>query len=106
MGGMFNSMHSNDLFEYTKNEPLKTEMFAVLIVIINYIVMSFISLIVSLIVQYGHNLGITNQNESQYKGIFYILIILTCLNFALLVEKKSNSGKNEKNIKENIKLSK
>ena len=50
MGGLLNSMHSNDLFEYTKNDPFKTEMFAVLILITNYVISSIISLVVSLII--------------------------------------------------------
>ena len=53
MGGLFNSMHSNDLFEYTKNDVAKTEMFAVLILITNYVITSGASLLASVVIHYG-----------------------------------------------------
>lgn len=52
IGGLFNSMHSNDLFIYTKNDPLKTEMFAVIILITNYILTGLTSFIMGWIVQH------------------------------------------------------
>ncbi len=52
IGGLFNSMHSNDLFIYTKNDPLKTEMFAVIILISNYILTGLTSFVMGWIVQY------------------------------------------------------
>jgi hypothetical protein len=88
MGGLYNSMHSNDLFKYTSNDPSKIEMFAVVIMITNNMVCSITSLMMALAIQYCHSWSVVSPNESQYKGLIWVLLLLTALDFALLVVKK------------------
>lgn len=61
MGGLFNSMHSNDLFIYTGNDPLKTEMFAVLILITNYLITAVGFLILGFLIHYSHQIGFLSK---------------------------------------------
>lgn len=62
MGGLYNSMHSNDLFIYTGNDPLKTEIFAVVILISNYLITSVAFLLLGFLIHYSHKIGILDAS--------------------------------------------
>lgn len=53
-------MHSNDVLNYTKNDSLKTEMFAVLILITNNVMTGLTSFLTGLVIEFASSLGLVD----------------------------------------------
>jgi hypothetical protein len=62
-------------------------MFAVLLLITNYLITAILSIFIGLAIHFGQSWAISDK-KNRYNGLFYILILITCVNMILLILKR------------------
>ncbi len=79
-------------------------MFAVLLLITNYLTTSIVSLLIGLAIHFGESWTLNKQKENRYDSLFYILILISCVNMILMVIKRFYETEDVKSTSEYIKL--